>query len=85
MENLPWELYDMDADRVELNNQAAAQPERVKAMSARWEAWAKRTLAGADVGQVVRLVAFDDEDLLQMEDLDGIVAVLAAHGVGTGP
>lgn len=28
-------------------------------------------------------VAFDDEDLLQMEDLDAIVAVLAARGVGT--
>ena len=30
-------------------------------------------------------VTFDDEDLLQMEDLDGIVAVLAAHGIGTVP
>ena len=38
-----WELYDMDADRVEMNNLAAAQPERVKTMSAKWEAWAKRT------------------------------------------
>ena len=41
--NAPWELYDMDADRVELNNLANAQPERVKEMSAKWEAWAKRT------------------------------------------
>ncbi|HEY6169423.1 MAG TPA: arylsulfatase [Verrucomicrobiae bacterium] len=39
----PWELYDMDADRVELNNFAATQPERVKAMAAKWDAWAKRT------------------------------------------
>ena len=39
----PWELYDMDADRVELNDLAASQPERVKAMSSKWEAWAKRT------------------------------------------
>ena len=39
----PWELYDMDSDRVEMNDLAAAQPERVKDMSAKWEAWAKRT------------------------------------------
>ena len=39
----PWELYDMDADRVEMNDLAASQPERVNDMSAKWEAWAKRT------------------------------------------
>jgi arylsulfatase len=39
----PWELYDMEADRVELNDLAAAQPERVQAMSAKWDAWATRT------------------------------------------
>ena len=38
-----WELYDMDADRVELNDLAASQPDRVHAMSAKWEAWARRT------------------------------------------
>jgi arylsulfatase len=37
-----WELYDIEADRTELNNLAAAQPERVKAMAAKWEAWAQR-------------------------------------------
>ncbi len=37
-----WELYDMEADRTELHDLAAAQPERVKAMVAQWEAWAKR-------------------------------------------
>ena len=41
--NAPWELYDMDADRVEMNSLAASQPERVNALSAKWEAWAKRT------------------------------------------
>jgi arylsulfatase len=39
----PWELYDMDTDRVELNNLAPREPERVKEMSARWDAWAART------------------------------------------
>lgn len=39
----PWELYDMESDRVEMNNLAASQPERVKDMSAKWEVWAKRT------------------------------------------
>jgi arylsulfatase len=38
----PWELYDMDADRSETNDLAAQQPERVKAMSAAWQAWAER-------------------------------------------
>jgi arylsulfatase len=39
----PWELYDMESDRVEMKNLAATQRERVKAMSAKWETWAKRT------------------------------------------
>jgi arylsulfatase len=32
-----WELYDLAADRIESKNLAAAQPERVKEMSALWE------------------------------------------------
>ena len=39
----PWELYDMDIDRVEMQDLAAREPARVKEMSARWEAWAIRT------------------------------------------
>ena len=39
----PWELYDMHADRMESKDLAATHPERVKAMSAKWDAWAKRT------------------------------------------
>jgi len=38
-----WELYDMGADRIEMNDLAALQPERVKDMSAKWDTWAKRT------------------------------------------
>jgi arylsulfatase A-like enzyme len=37
-----WELYDMEADRTEMQNLAEAQPERAAAMKSRWEAWADR-------------------------------------------
>jgi arylsulfatase len=37
-----WELYDMEADRTELHDLAAQQPERVKALSELWDAWAQR-------------------------------------------
>jgi arylsulfatase A-like enzyme len=38
----PWELYDVDADRTELHDLAAAEPERVRQMARLWEAWAQR-------------------------------------------
>ena len=41
--DVPWELYDMDADRVEMNNLTGSQPERVREMTAKWDAWAERT------------------------------------------
>ncbi|HEX8914843.1 MAG TPA: arylsulfatase [Humisphaera sp.] len=41
-ENEPWELYDLDADRSELNDLAAKDPERVRSMAATWDAWAAR-------------------------------------------
>jgi arylsulfatase A-like enzyme len=37
-----WELYDMEADRSELNDLASRQPERVKQMTAQYDAWAKK-------------------------------------------
>jgi arylsulfatase len=36
-----WELYDMSKDRSELHDLASAQPDRVKEMAAKWEAWAQ--------------------------------------------
>ena len=39
----PWELYDIDSDRLESKDLAAAQPGRVEEMAAKWEAWAERT------------------------------------------
>ena len=38
----PWELYNMSRDRVESNNLAAKEPERVAAMAELWQAWADR-------------------------------------------
>jgi arylsulfatase len=38
----PWELYDMEKDRTELHNLAAANPEKVKQMSAQWDEYAAR-------------------------------------------
>jgi arylsulfatase len=40
--NQEWELYDMEADRTEMHNLAARMPERVKELSGKWDAWAKR-------------------------------------------
>ncbi len=38
----PWELYDMEADRTELHNLAAQQPERLKDLQARYAEFAER-------------------------------------------
>jgi arylsulfatase A-like enzyme len=40
--NGPWELYDLKADRTELHDLSAAQPERAKELAAKWDAWADR-------------------------------------------
>jgi arylsulfatase len=37
-----WELYDLEADRTEINNLALKYPERVKEMSDQWIKWANR-------------------------------------------
>lgn len=39
---LKWELYNLADDRCELNNLADEEPQRVKAMIAKWEQWATR-------------------------------------------
>ncbi len=38
-----WELYDLNADRTETRDLAAAHPKRVAEMSEAWLAWAERT------------------------------------------
>ena len=37
----PWELYDITKDRVEMHDLAASQPERVKELAGKWQAWAE--------------------------------------------
>ncbi len=44
-----WELYDMDADRIETNDLARQYPEQVEELAARYRAWAARCQV-ADVG-----------------------------------
>ena len=41
-EGQPWELYDMAADRTEMNNRAKDHPEIVRDLAAKWDAWAER-------------------------------------------
>lgn len=38
----PWELYDMETDRTEMHDLAAKNPDKVKDLSAKWDAWAAR-------------------------------------------
>ena len=37
-----WELYDVVADRTEMNNLADQQPKRVEQMASAWQKWATR-------------------------------------------
>jgi arylsulfatase len=41
-ENLPWELYDMAADRTEQNDLMKERPELAKQLEAKWDVWAAR-------------------------------------------
>jgi len=41
-ENKPWELYDIEADRTEMNDLAAKHADKVKELAAEWDAWAAR-------------------------------------------
>ena len=39
----PWELYDLEADRTEMSDLAARQPEKVKELTGVWQTWADRS------------------------------------------
>jgi arylsulfatase len=40
--NKPWELHDMEKDRNETHDLAADEPDKVKELSAKFDAWAER-------------------------------------------
>jgi len=42
LRNRPWELYDLDADKTELHDLAAVEPDHVERMARMWEEWARR-------------------------------------------
>jgi arylsulfatase len=54
-----WELYDIDADRVERNDLSARHPDVVATLAAEWEAWARR--ANVDPWKGPRRAAWGDE------------------------
>jgi arylsulfatase A-like enzyme len=42
LEGRPWELYDLEEDRTELNNLAGENPDKVGELKILYERWAKR-------------------------------------------
>ncbi len=38
----PWELYNIEEDRCELNDRATMEPDRVQELGVKWMAWAER-------------------------------------------
>jgi arylsulfatase A-like enzyme len=42
LENQPWRLYDLAADRTEQHDLAAEKPELVQSLASQWDAWAAR-------------------------------------------
>jgi arylsulfatase A-like enzyme len=39
----PWELYDMEKDRTEMHDLAEPNPDKVKDLAMKWDAWAARS------------------------------------------
>jgi arylsulfatase A-like enzyme len=41
--NEPWQLFDLDADRTEMNDLAGKQPDKVRELTEKYHAWAQRS------------------------------------------
>ena len=72
--NGEWELYDIEADRTELNNLAEKEAERLKSMAEAWETWALEANAkpwpwGLKKGQASKLSNTKSFKLKQGDDL----------------
>jgi len=50
----PWELYDMDVDRSELNDLSAAMPEKVRELETLWLRWAEAAAGKKGPGKPTR-------------------------------
>ena len=37
-----WELYDVEADRTEMNDLTATNPAKAAELAAKWEKWSKK-------------------------------------------
>ncbi|MBM4093825.1 MAG: hypothetical protein FJ276_31125, partial [Planctomycetes bacterium] len=59
--DIAWELYNLAEDRCETQDLAAKHPDRVQAMAARWEQWARRVQViyepptGSDTPQAAKI------------------------------
>lgn len=49
-----WELYDLKSDRTEQHNLAEQQPGQVRALSEKWNAWAKRAFVTPSPNEVAQ-------------------------------
>ena len=48
----PWKLFDMEADRTELNDLSGAQATRVASMDSAWKAWSERAFVPHQPGNL---------------------------------
>jgi len=72
-----WELYDLEADRSELNNLAPALPAKVKSLAAKYERWAAR--AGVQPWDQIRTRSTADPMLPTKIDLASRAKIFASH------
>ncbi len=57
----PWQLFNLHDDPLETHDVAAEHPDRVKAMSEAYEAFAKRTMVTKAQGKMIDYVGIDSK------------------------